>query len=55
MEETWVSKVPWRRKWQPTLIFLPGKYHGQRSLMAYSPRGLNELDTTWQLNYHHHS
>ena len=33
----WVKKMPWRRKWQPTPIFLPGKYHGQRSLVGYSP------------------
>ena len=33
----WVWKIPWRRKWQPTPVFLPGKSHGQRSMMAYSP------------------
>ena len=33
----WVRKVPWRRRWQPTPIFLPGEFHGQRSLMGYSP------------------
>ena len=33
----WVRKIPWRRKWLPTLIFLPGKSHGQRSLASYSP------------------
>ena len=33
----WVRKMPWRRKWQPTLVFLPGKFHGERSLAAYSP------------------
>ena len=33
----WVGKVPWRRKWQPTPLFLPGKCHGQRSLVGYSP------------------
>ena len=32
----WVGKVPWSRKWQPTLVFLPGKSHGQRSLAGYS-------------------
>ena len=37
MQETWVVKIPWRRKWQPTPVFLPGKSHGQRSLMGYSP------------------
>ena len=32
----WVGKIPWRRKWQPTPVFLPGKTHGQRSLAGYS-------------------
>ena len=36
----------WRRKWQPTPVFLPGKSHGQRSLVGYSPRGRKELDIT---------
>ena len=36
---SWVGKMPWRRKWQPTPVFLPGKFHGQRSLTGYSPRG----------------
>ena len=35
----WVGKIPWRRKWQPTPVFLPEESHGQRSLTAYSPRG----------------
>ena len=35
----WVRKVPWRKKWQPTLVFLPGESHGQRSLAGYSPGG----------------
>ena len=34
-----VWKIPWRRKWQSTPVFLPGKFHGQRSLVGYSPRG----------------
>ena len=38
--------MPWRRKWQPTPIFLPGKSHGQRSLVGYSPWGSKESDTT---------
>ena len=42
----WVRMIPWRRKWQPTPVFLPGKPHGQRSLAAYSPWGCKELDTT---------
>ena len=31
--------IPWRRKWQPTVVFLPGKSHGQRNLEGYSPGG----------------
>ena len=34
-----VKKILWRRKWQPTLVFLPGKSHGQRSLVGYTPWG----------------
>ena len=37
--DPWIRKIPWRRKWQPTPIFLPGKSHGQRSLVGYSPWG----------------
>ena len=36
---SWVRKIPWRRKWRPTPVFLLGKSHGQKSLMGYSPRG----------------
>ena len=39
----WVGKIPWRRKWQPTPVFLPGEYHGQRSLEGYSPRGRKKV------------
>ena len=42
----WVRKIPWRRKWQPTLVCLPGKSHGQRSLVGYSPWGHKESDMT---------
>ena len=42
----WVGKIPWRRKWQLTPVFLPGKFHGQRSLVGYSPCGHKESDTT---------
>ena len=42
----WVGKVPWRRKWLPTPIFLPGEFHGQKSLVGYSPWCHKELDTT---------
>ena len=41
----WVGKIPWRREWLPTPVFLPGEFHGQRSLVGYSPWGLKELDT----------
>ena len=42
----WVRKIPWRRAWQPTPVFLPGKSQGQRSLEGYSPRGCKESDVT---------
>ena len=35
--DSWVGKIPWRRKWQPTPVFLPGETHGERSLAGYSP------------------
>ena len=41
-----VGKTPWRRKWQPTPVLLPGNLHGQRSLVGYSPWGGKESDTT---------
>ena len=41
----WVKKIPWRRAWQPTPVFLPGESHGQRSLEGYNPEGVKELDT----------
>ena len=47
--DPWVGKNPWRREWQPTAVFLPGKFHGQRSLVGYSPWGRKESDTTEQL------
>ena len=47
----WVGKTPWRRKWQPTSVFLPGESQGQRSLAGYSPQRVSkESDTTRQLN-----
>ena len=39
----WFKKIPWRRKWQPTPVFLPGESHGQRSLAGYSPKGRKKL------------
>jgi len=41
-----LGKIPWRRKWQPTPVFLPGKSHGQRSWWGYSPWSRKESDTT---------
>ena len=40
----WVRKILWKRKWQPTSVFLPGKSHGQRNLAGYSPWGRKQLD-----------
>ena len=45
----WVGKIPWRRKWQPTPVFLPGESHGQRSLAGYSPWGGKESGMAEQL------
>ena len=42
--DPWVGKIPWGREWQPTLVFLPGKSHRQRSLMGWRLWGLTELD-----------
>ena len=44
--DPWVGKSPWRRKWQPTPVFVPGESHGWRSLVSSSPWGRKELDTT---------
>ena len=53
MQETqfnpWIRKIPWRRDWQPTPVFLPGKFYGQRSLVSYRAWGCKELDRTEQL------
>ena len=45
----WVGKIPWRRRWQHTPVFLPGESHGEWSLVGYSPWGHKESDTTEQL------
>ena len=42
----WVGKIPWKSEWQPTLVFLPGKFRGQRSLSDYSPWGHKDLHMT---------
>ena len=46
-------KIPWRRKWQPTPVFLPGELHGQRSLAGYSPWGHKDSDMTERLCFFH--
>ena len=46
------QEIPWRRKWQPTPVFLPGESHGQRNLAGYSPWGRKESDTTERLHFH---
>ena len=54
MQEThdspWIEKIPWRKEWLPSLEFLPGAFHGQRSLAGYSPWGLKESDMTEAIN-----
>jgi len=47
--------LSWRRKWQPPPVFLPGKFHGQRSLVGYNPWGCNELDMTDYLRIYTHT
>ena len=49
--DPWVGKIPWRRKWQPTPVLLPGESHGGRSLVGYSPWG-RKSDTTEQCHFH---
>ena len=49
-----IGKFPWRREWQPTPVFLPGKSHGQRSLAGYNPWGRKELDMTELTKQAHH-
>ena len=49
---SWVRKIPWRRKWQPTPVFLPGKSHGQRSLAGYSPWGHKSWTRLSITNFH---
>ena len=48
--DPWVGKIPWRRRGQPTLVFLCGKSHGQRRLVGYSPWSCKELNMTEQLS-----
>ena len=45
--------MPWRRADQPTPVFSPGEFHGQKSLVGYNPWGHKEPDTTYRMNHHH--
>ena len=47
--DPWVGKIPWEREWQPTPVFLPGEFPGQRSLVGYSPRG-RRVGHNWSTN-----
>ena len=47
----WARKILWRRKWQPTPVLLPGKSHGRRSVVGYSPWGCRESDMTERLQF----
>ena len=51
--DPWVEKIPWRRGWLLTPVFLPGKSHGHRNLVGYSPWACKESDTTEQLTHTH--
>ena len=51
--DPWVGKIPWRKKWQPTPVFLPGKSYGQMCLAGYRPWRRKELDTTEATEHEH--
>ena len=51
----WVQKIPWRRAWQPTAVFLPGETHRQRSLEGYSPWGHRETGLSTRACMHTHT
>ena len=53
--DPWVGMIPYRRKWQPTPVFFPGEFRGQRSLAAYTVHGVAELDMTEWLTLPHFS
>ena len=50
--DPWVGKISWRRAWQPTPVFLPGEFLGQRSLVGYSPWVHKELDMIERMSMH---
>ena len=49
--DPWVRKIPWRKERLPTAVILPREFHGQRSLVGYSPQGHKELDPTERLTH----
>ena len=49
--DPWIGEIPWRRVWQPTLVFLPEESHGQRILAGYSPQGCKKLGVTEATQY----
>ena len=53
--DPWVGKILWTRKWQPTPVILPGKFHGQRSLAGYSPWAHKQSDMTERAHTHKHT
>ena len=53
--DPWVGKISWRRKWQPTSVFLSRKFYGQRSLAGYSSWSCKELDMTERMHTHTHT
>ena len=53
--KSWVRRMPWRRKWLSTSVFLLVKLHEQRSLVGYSPWGLKQVDSTGYTHTHTHT
>ena len=53
--DPWVGKIPWRKAWQATPVFLPGESHGQRSLAGYSPWYRKESDMTEAIHHTSHT
>ena len=52
--DPWVCKIPWRRRWQPSPVFLPGESNGQKRWVGYNPQGCKDSDTT-EAAYHTHT
>ena len=48
----WIRKIPWRREWLPTPVFLPGEFHGQRSLAGYSPWAIKSQTSLSDFHFH---